>query len=463
MAKEKNTLNPAFYKMMDNFLDPFKSWIALSDSQMTGYDLATTQDFMQEEHKLQSKYGNNYQQMIMNNKIPYEEISVLNQQLYYEQEYLKEEYDLWLDCLKMQFDVQTLHKYLPKKTELIEFFSDVQLRMPHEKTLLIQEYDKNSCALVSIKETKAKDFKKKIKPIALNNSAGVISRRNKLHPKRIFNSWNLKRNESVYEAKISVFTNLTHDSILNKEEHDLKDISFLTRPTCFSVPVSFSFPAGLSLDKYQYFHPTKDEGIKSLITSYAPNKTGGSMFKMSDPYFAPIFFPDSFRFKNKILNTEKQQYYLTNTEPFNIQASYMEMNDAAYMLVMNAMTHMSIYSHPDFREFCVRKLKKQGQQPQQITLKKGEPFKKQINKPKFEHYLLDLTIPAESDDHTDGEAGKKRYHLVRGHLMRTNKGKFTWRQSHWRGNKKLGVITKDYNIEVDRRIKNDNEDSFRIN
>ena len=446
MENNKNTLNPAFYKMMDNFLDSFKSWIAISDSNMTGFNLANTQDFMEEQYRLQSKYGANYEQQIQSGNVPLEDFRILQQQTYYENEFLKGEYDLWLNCLKMQFDVKTLHKYLPKKTELIEFFSNVHLRMPHEKTLLIQEYDKSCVALVSIEETKAKDFKKKINPIG-------ISKRDPLNPKRIFDSWSLKRNDTVYEATLSVYTNLKHQDILNKEEHELADISFLTRPICFCVPLSFAFPAGLTLEKYQYFNPTKDDGIKAISTSNTPNKNGGALGKMSDPYYASIFFPEAFRLKNKILKLNKQQYFMANTEPYRIQTSYMDMSDATYMLIINAMTHMSIYGHPDFKEFCVRELKREGHDIKKITLNKSKPFKKQFDKPKFEHYLLDLNIPTECDDHTDGEAKKKRFHLVRGHLMRTPDGGFTWRKSHWRGNRKLGVITKDYNLRVDPRIK----------
>ena len=89
----------------------------------------------------------------------------------------------------------------------------------------------------------------------------------------------------------------------------------------------------------------------------------------------------------------------------------------------------------------------------QLSYHEGKPFNRLTQKPKYEHYLLDLTIPAESNDHTDGKAGKKRHHLVRGHIMRTREGGYTWRKSHWRGNRKLGVITKDYNIKIDKRIK----------
>ena len=124
-----------------------------------------------------------------------------------------------------------------------------------------------------------------------------------------------------------------------------------------------------------------------------------------------------------------------------------------YELIFSAISHMSVYSHPDFKEFCVRELKQQGLEPKKVTYQTGKPFKKMSNKPKFEHYLLDLNIPTECDDHTTGKAGKKRFHLVRGHLMRTQDKGFTWRRSHWRGNRKLGVITKDYNLKIDPRIK----------
>ena len=84
MENNKNTLNPAFYKMMDNFLDSFKSWIAISDSNMTGFNLANTQDFMEEQYRLQSKYGANYEQQIQSGNVPLEDFRILQQQTYYE-------------------------------------------------------------------------------------------------------------------------------------------------------------------------------------------------------------------------------------------------------------------------------------------------------------------------------------------------------------------------------------------
>ena len=190
-------------------------------------------------------------------------------------------------------------------------------------------------------------------------------------------------------------------------------------------------------------------------------------YYLGNPYYSALFYPEKFLFKGKMLKLDKTTYhdhenvqdqisekkYDSNIEnDFKIREDYYSAL-GTHTLILSAMTHMSIYGHPDFKAFCVRQLKKEGLTPMQLSYHEGKPFGRISQKPKYEHYLLDLTIPAESDDHTDGKAGKKRYHLVRGHLMRTREGKFTWRKSHWRGNRKLGVITKDYNIKIDKRIK----------
>ena len=160
---------------------------------------------------------------------------------------------------------------------------------------------------------------------------------------------------------------------------------------------------------------------------------------------------------NSLMNrliTNKKGFPDGLRQKINPQINTLKDSQAmCYELIFSAMSHMSIYGHPDFKAFCVRQLKKEGLTPMQLSYHEGKPFNRLTQKPKYEHYLLDLTIPAESDDHTDGKSGKKRYHLVRGHMMRTREGGFTWRKSHWRGNRKLGVITKDYNIKIDKRIR----------
>ena len=42
--------------------------------------------------------------------------------------------------------------------------------------------------------------------------------------------------------------------------------------------------------------------------------------------------------------------------------------------------------------------------------------------------------------------------------MRTaNKG-FVWRKSHWRGNREMGVVTKDYVMDLEEKLQKSKED-----
>ena len=448
MSKDKNTLHPAFYKMMDFFLGAktkgpmHKAIFNLADRNLLGFNFPTGEQSLAEEKRIFEAYGPNWVDRLEKGLIqPGEMPNNESWDFYYSQHCLAQ-YGHWQDALKMQFEAQTLHKYLPKNTTLIDFFSDVQFRMPHENTLLMQQYDNNRVIFVHVIEEKAKDFKK-----ARISPQTTLSRFHKDHPNQIFKSWNLSRKDTVYTAFLSIYTNINDQEILNKHEFDPLDIHAITRPVCFSLPVSYSFPAGYSLKKTAAF-------MKPLGSSLTHGAEGTRLTNQDYGYFAPLFFPEIASVKGKKLITNRKEVWdgfesknLLERDPLGAYSQ------CYFMLILSAMCHMSIYGHPDFKAFCVRQLKKEGLTPMQLSYHEGKPFNRLTQKPKYEHYLLDLTIPTESDDHTDGKSGKKRYHLVRGHMMRTREGGFTWRKSHWRGNRKLGVITKDYNIKIDKRIK----------
>tara|TARA_R100001015_G_scaffold6233_1_gene2417 strand:- start:243 stop:1610 length:1368 start_codon:yes stop_codon:yes gene_type:complete len=448
MSKDKNTLHPAFYKMMDFFLGAktkgpmHKAVFNLADRNLLGFNFPTGEQSLAEEKKMFDAYGPSWIDRLEKGLIQPGEMPNNESWGFYYSQHCRGQYDYWQDALKMQFEAQTLHRYLPKNTSLIDFFSDVQFRMPHENTLLMQQYDNNRVIFVHVIEENAKTFKKqRIYPQT------TLNRFHKDHPNKIFKSWNLGRKDTVYTACLSVYTNINDQEILSKHEFDPLDIHAITRPICFSFPVSFSFPAGYSLTK-------TCEHIKPLASSLTKGANGTRLAYEDYSYFLPLFFPEFPFIKGKKLITNKKEFSDGFLQKINTQINTLK--DGILMcneLIFSAMSHMSIYGHPDFKAFCVRQLKKEGLTPIQLSYHEGKPFNRLTQKPKYEHYLLDLTIPAESDDHTDGRSGKKRYHLVRGHMMRTREGGFTWRKSHWRGNRKLGVITKDYNIKIDKRIK----------
>ena len=74
-------------------------------------------------------------------------------------------------------------------------------------------------------------------------------------------------------------------------------------------------------------------------------------------------------------------------------------------------------------------------------------------KPKYEHKILKLNL-YDNATNEGGEAngnGKARsLHAVRKHLRRLPNGKLTWVKAHFRGNREVGIITKDYEIDARR-------------
>jgi len=361
------------------------------------------------------------------------------------------EYQLWLDSLKFQYYMGTLHQYLPKGVFFDEFFKDIHLRMPHEKTLLIEELGGNRVCMVSVVEERLDMFENRMNKIKKEQDKKFTDRFKRSEIQKLIRSWGLNHDDTVYKARLSVYSNLTHADIANKHEHDPLDILAIARPNCYTVPTQFIFPAGMPLEKTRKFQPLNIGDLSSLTFAEDNNC-----------FFTAHTLPiKSYGIRGKPLQLEKLYSNHLGADPRrkevekNVEkAGKSNTASCCYDLVMSVMSHMSVYSHPDFKEFCVRELKQQGLEPKQITYTSSRPFKSRLtNKPKFEHYLLDLNIPTECDDHTTGKAGKKRFHLVRGHLMRTQDKGFTWRRSHWRGNRKLGVITKDYNIKIDPRIK----------
>ena len=71
-----------------------------------------------------------------------------------------------------------------------------------------------------------------------------------------------------------------------------------------------------------------------------------------------------------------------------------------------------------------------------------------LKAPTWEHKTLKLNLRDEIYQSEEG-SGKtsKRFHSVRAHIRKCSTGKITWVRSHFRGDAKLGGITKDYKIQ----------------
>lgn len=74
--------------------------------------------------------------------------------------------------------------------------------------------------------------------------------------------------------------------------------------------------------------------------------------------------------------------------------------------------------------------------------------KHRVKRPMFEHYVIELEVDApdpQQDGHTCIQP-RKRQHQVKRHKRTYKSGKVVWVKEHWRGDKNLGVIRKDYEM-----------------
>ena len=119
---------------------------------------------------------------------------------------------------------------------------------------------------------------------------------------------------------------------------------------------------------------------------------------------------------------------------------------------IEVLKYASVFLDPRFREFAVKEEMHQGMTPEFIKqsqiIKPTNPIKTGAERPKFEHRVLTLNIPKDVLN-PSGKGNRKkgtRLHSVRGHMLKTAKGKYVWRKAHWRGKEKFGVIKKEYKL-----------------
>lgn len=69
-------------------------------------------------------------------------------------------------------------------------------------------------------------------------------------------------------------------------------------------------------------------------------------------------------------------------------------------------------------------------------------------RPVWEHTTLEIDLYNDTSEETDATRSSvpKRLHGVRKHLRKCQSGKLTWVKAHTRGNKRLGGLTKDYDL-----------------
>ena len=355
-----------------------------------------------------------------------------------------EEYDRWLDSLKFQYKHSILHELLPPKQILNEFFGDLHVRVPHEKTLLINSWGDQTTCILSVEEVNAAAWFVKMKKML---GVKILQP----HPfKEIQKQVSAWKSETILLCRITVNTHVPTESIYKPKRFSKKVLECLTRPKTFHYPITFVLPCGGRISNL--------DAIRTPVLIHDVNalEPNGEY-----PWFQTLLQPASTPpIEGQYLqqNLQYQSGRIKKMIKSAEQEGYKDPMSALWQIVCQNIIHISVLTHPDFKDFCVNLLQNKGLQPHKHPYDSKNPYKSRPGwRPPFEHYVVTINVPDDVSLEENSSVHKKRHHLVRGHLMRS-KGKdaidgFVWRKSHWRGNKELGTVTKDYVMNVDEKIK----------
>ena len=224
--------------------------------------------------------------------------------------------------------------------------------------------------------------------------------------------------------------------------------------------------------------------LKNAITFFI-DETGND-FDSRNLTEAPLELPSMFPFENIFLQLRKIGLWIVSTPECFYITSFLQTKEIPYSLLI-ANSSPSIFYKGDldnnkiisFMPIGVSSLSDMGIKPKDfagifmahvriiipflnilscknIRSKKITPNrkKKYHKKPLFSYYVLQISSGSNPDTPKDKNLWSNRIHLCRGHIKtytteRPLFGKIVgniWCPPHARGNKEIGVITKDYKI-----------------
>tara|TARA_R100001129_G_scaffold113584_1_gene78360 strand:+ start:4320 stop:5765 length:1446 start_codon:yes stop_codon:yes gene_type:complete len=389
------------------------------------------------------------------------------------------EYDAWINSLKFQFESGLLQKVIPPNAILNNFFSDLEIRMPHEQTLLIENHPSGITFIVSVQETTIRSWFRKncnIKAMIENHEMGVKNekdfwitldslfkvRKEDEHGKVTVDfPWYKGLDQEMAAITLTINCNIGEHDIVEPERFTKNQLEAMTSNTSTLIPFTYFVPLGQTVKFYDKVNAITDA---TAFKSENMEDLYHLACAFTSPFTSPGFFNDNFFKKNYFGSDEnyptldKQEYekLLKRRTKNQIVPKGNKLIGAVtshWWLARQVFLHMGIMNHPEFKSLCVEKLKMKGIQPNKSPYSAARPYKKgDFWRPPFEHYVVTINIPDEVSNESNSTTQRKRHHLVRGHYMRTATKGFVWRKSHWRGNKEVGVVTKDYVMDIDERL-----------
>ena len=312
-----------------------------------------------------------------------------------------EEFHTWVSANKFEIEWGLLEELLPTNTPLEEFFGHIETRLPYDNCLYIGKVGASVRVYLSAVELTMDEA---IEDYG-NQTRGLSARHQNISGE--FN-----------EVKDWKPDNHLAESLYKWQSQGIETVAVTT--------------TSLSVNGVFVFNP-----IKTML-----------------PLGVTI----------EDLNSDKYDGWIHITSPLlhpNDDVSWIEksIGDPENILKTNfiplcgmrVLCYASVLLDSELRKFAVREEVHSGLNDEFINrvISADKPVPtKPIERPKFEHRVLTLNIPKDvlnprgSGNRKDGT----RLHSVRGHMMKTAKGKYVWRKAHWRGKEKFGVIKKEYKI-----------------
>ena len=410
------------------------------------------------------------------------------------------EYDAWIDSLKFQFESGLLHQVIPPKAILNNFFGDLEVRMPHEQTLLIENHPGGITYCVRVEETTIRAWVRKYMSVPSLIKEGKIKSEKDLWDILDSNfqarapldengkvpreyAWYEGLDQEIAAIRLTINCNVSENTIKAPETFKKEQLDAMTSNLTTMIPTIYFAPLGKTVEFYDrepaiFMHSNflgdnkgHDELIKSqhhLVCSFTqPFTTPG--FPVEKGFFEKTFQRSNSSFRTAFVYPWVEDVKKSK-HPNNRHRNGEDLSDAPlahWELARQVFLHMGIMNHPEFKSLCVEKLKMNGIQPNKSPYSAARPYTTRPSwRPPFEHYVVTINIPDEVSNESNASTHKKRHHLVRGHYMRTASKGFVWRKSHWRGNREMGVVTKDYVMDLEDKLQKtgrDDEKNIALN
>ena len=272
---------------------------------------------------------------------------------------------------------------------------------------------------------------------------------------------------------MTINCNVSENTIEAPETFNKEQLDVMTSNLTTMIPTIYFAPLGKTVEFYDrepaiFFHHNYvnwGERHEDLIRSHHHLACA-----FTQPFTTPGFPVEKSFFEKTFQGSKQNNAFLypwvenvkAHKRPNNRHVNGGEFSDAPlahWELARQVFLHMGIMNHPEFKSLCVEKLKMNGIQPKKAPFSAARPYKTRPGwRPPFEHYVVTINIPDEVSNESNASSHRKRHHLVRGHYMRTATKGFVWRKSHWRGNREMGVVTKDYVMDLEEKLQKSEED-----